>query len=370
MKFWTSDGRLDVVVLGPMKGRKMAGTALRNCELIEQVISDLLEETAIKKLLGDAGFSAPTVACPEGWEGPDIPGNVFLAIDQADLAVFDMSGASPKAPPSPNVMYELGMTHALGLPCVLIQKAGVPLPFYLSRTRHVMLNVQPYPDAKELKGKLRRKFKALFDPRDPASFDTNPISQHYDGAAVVDISAAMGLAVGYYNNFLHRLLVEPDYLKRRRARFKRIVTLLPNTFQSRADDQIADFKQLVRSAGLRAGHLAIAPPRRVPDIRPIEVDYIGSSLFDIPTTVFALKQSPRYITRQDRADKLAGTKAHDELARMEQRLLQQFGSSIAYLLRRADRTHGKDVSGRHLLARIPTSVEEVQRLFGRPAAKS
>lgn len=59
-----------------------------------------------------------------------------LAFDP--MVVVDLGGADPADLPNPNVMYELGIRHALGLPVVIMAWEGQNLPFDVANQRVIM----------------------------------------------------------------------------------------------------------------------------------------------------------------------------------------------------------------------------------------
>jgi hypothetical protein len=54
------------------------------------------------------------------------------------MVVIDLGGAEPEDDPNPNVMYELGIRHALGLPLVMMAWKGQRLPFDVGNQRVIM----------------------------------------------------------------------------------------------------------------------------------------------------------------------------------------------------------------------------------------
>ncbi|MDM0053610.1 hypothetical protein [Variovorax sp. J22R115] len=163
-------------------------------------------------MLAASGFTSALVTSPEGFKGSDIKTNVLMAIDKADIALFDMSPRSGERSPSPNVMYELGLVHSLGLPYLMIQKKTAITPCYLAQLNRIDLPAANYPNRVRFAKRLREELDHMLKPDDQAHYEINPVSQCYDNAAVVDISAVMGLATGYYFNFLYRLLKDPNFL--------------------------------------------------------------------------------------------------------------------------------------------------------------
>ncbi|MFH1371765.1 MAG: hypothetical protein ABII09_10840 [Planctomycetota bacterium] len=59
-----------------------------------------------------------------------------LAFDP--MVIVDLGGISTDADPNPNVMYELGIRHALGLPLVMMAWKGQRLPFDVGNQRVIM----------------------------------------------------------------------------------------------------------------------------------------------------------------------------------------------------------------------------------------
>ncbi len=59
-----------------------------------------------------------------------------LAFDP--MVVVDLGGVEPDDDPNPNVMYELGIRHALGLPLVMMAWQGQRLPFDVGNQRVIM----------------------------------------------------------------------------------------------------------------------------------------------------------------------------------------------------------------------------------------
>lgn len=55
------------------------------------------------------------------------------------MVLVDLGGVDPEDDPNPNVMYELGIRHALGLPLVIMAWEGQRLPFDVSNQRVIAL---------------------------------------------------------------------------------------------------------------------------------------------------------------------------------------------------------------------------------------
>ena|ERR1051325_9071419 len=54
------------------------------------------------------------------------------------MVIVDLGGRNPDDAPNPNVMYELGIRHAFGLPLVIMAWEGQRLPFDVSNQRAIM----------------------------------------------------------------------------------------------------------------------------------------------------------------------------------------------------------------------------------------
>jgi hypothetical protein len=71
------------------------------------------------------------------------------------MAVVDLGGRNPEDPPNPNVMYELGIRHAFGLPVVLLGWEGQRLPFDVNNQRAI-LSRRDFLDIEPTRSKLSK----------------------------------------------------------------------------------------------------------------------------------------------------------------------------------------------------------------------
>jgi hypothetical protein len=227
-------------------------------------------------------------------------------------------------------MYELALVHALGLPFMLISSTKDASPFYVAhdRVRHAA-----YEDSDAIQAELHGPLAAYLDPKNRQNFADNAVSGYYDGAAIIDISAAAGLAAGYYDNFVHRVLREGNgYLARSGGQYKRLITVLPSDLDTTAQQQIEDVETLVKSLGLQleSTELKLAES----DIRGLAVRHVGPVLIDVPSTVYALRRSPRLLKhlQASRDDLDEGLGSAEK--KTHQRLLRQFRQSLLDHLRR------------------------------------
>jgi len=81
-----------------------------------------------------------------------IMNQVWDYIRHADAIVADVTGRNP------NVLYEVGMAHALGKPVVLLLREDEPAPFDITAARRITYRVE---DLSKLELELRAAFKAL-----------------------------------------------------------------------------------------------------------------------------------------------------------------------------------------------------------------
>jgi hypothetical protein len=93
-------------------------------------------EVVLKPAVIEAGFEPKLSAAEEQPGAINDEIRAHLALDP--MVVADLGGAEPEDDPNPNVMYELGIRHALGLPLVLMAWRGQRLPFDVSNQRIIV----------------------------------------------------------------------------------------------------------------------------------------------------------------------------------------------------------------------------------------
>lgn len=93
-------------------------------------------EVVIEPAVIEAGFEPKLAAAEEQPGAINDEIRAHLALDP--MVVVDLAGAEPEDDPNPNVMYELGIRHALGLPLVMMAWKGQRLPFDVSNQRIIM----------------------------------------------------------------------------------------------------------------------------------------------------------------------------------------------------------------------------------------
>jgi len=103
-------------------------------------------EAVIKPGVLEAGYHPILAAAEEQPGAINDEIRAHLALDP--MVVVDLGGMEADDDPNPNVMYELGIRHAFGLPLVIMAWAGQRLPFDVSNQRAIMerrdmLSIEP-----------------------------------------------------------------------------------------------------------------------------------------------------------------------------------------------------------------------------------
>lgn len=93
-------------------------------------------EVVIKAAVIEAGYEPKLSASEDQPTAINDEIRAHLALDP--MIVVDLGGAEPEEDPNPNVMYELGIRHAFGLPLVMMACKGQPLPFDVSNQRIII----------------------------------------------------------------------------------------------------------------------------------------------------------------------------------------------------------------------------------------
>lgn len=315
-----------ILVLGPMVQTDDRGTVVQESRTVEirKVIEGIVDEIKQEHPALKAEVKPPEKALT-----PNIIRGVLDAIEGADLIVIDLTGGRP------NVAYEAGIVHALGLPHILVTKDRQP-PFYFGHVQHIALldasgGYRPDDDVHK---RLRDRVKEFLVPDASTSvmnFTDNELTQYYE-LPVVDVAGPSGLAAGYYRNAVRRFVrqggfldVETDVTYRTssmgpgspeanvtcRLTVRHMIAVRPSG--GLADTHDADraaLTETLRKHGLRAKDVTI--PKRTGDTQDMRnfggqlLAYPGAEsdpvefvepgiLIDIPTTLYALQYSPRVL---------------------------------------------------------------------------
>lgn len=122
---YASDNRLDIVILGPMGDTVVPNNSVQT---IGRAAEQLLEEPVAKALLAT---TTSEVHIPDEWRDSEIVYGILNRLDIADLVIINLTPkAGVKGAPSPNVYYEMGLLHALGIPVIYIAEQGTDISFY------------------------------------------------------------------------------------------------------------------------------------------------------------------------------------------------------------------------------------------------
>jgi hypothetical protein len=112
---------------------------------------------AIKPVLESGGLGLRVGRADEIYSPGAIMSQIWSSITRAKFLVADVSNKNP------NVMYELGMAHALGKDVIMITQNINDIPFDLKHLRHIKYGLSP-SEFEELKATLKRMAASLTDP--------------------------------------------------------------------------------------------------------------------------------------------------------------------------------------------------------------
>lgn len=324
------DGRLDIVILGPMGAKnEQNSTTLA----IKGAVEALLQEGGAQKFLTETQTKATQVHIPEHWQDGEIIKGILTRVDIADLVIVNLTPKDgPGHPPSPNVFYELGLVHALGLPVIFVAQTGSETPFYIVTNRAHFL--QDFSE-EEIKNTLRPLLLSFLDPADFTDFADNRISQFYGGLPIIDISAAVGLATGYYYNFVGRLLTNGGIISHNKDKVKRLIIVRPHNIMNSYDEEKDRLQEILSRAGftLQEERGLVVPPGD--DKGGIWVYHVNGIIIDLPRTIYPLKISPRLLSLQERSGtRSMASGASDDyknhLRQLSERLLDRVQNAIMY----------------------------------------
>jgi hypothetical protein len=93
-------------------------------------------DVVVKPAVTQAGYEPKLSAAEEQPSAINDEIRTHLAFDP--MVVADLGGMTPDSDQNPNVMYELGIRHALGLPLVMMAWKGQRLPFDVGNQRVIM----------------------------------------------------------------------------------------------------------------------------------------------------------------------------------------------------------------------------------------
>lgn len=204
------DEPVTIVVLGPMEQVrndriKKASRTRKLRKLIRQIAAEIE---------ADESYKGPKleVAAPEDRASGVIVPGVLELIETAELVVLDVSGGRP------NVAYEAGIIHALGLPHIFITSDSEP-PFYF-KGESVIANfasAKRFTPGRKSHEALRDIIRAFVDEGHMAPrLADNQITRFFE-LPIIDIAGPSGLASAYYKNSIRRFIRRRGYVDRVRT---------------------------------------------------------------------------------------------------------------------------------------------------------
>jgi nucleoside 2-deoxyribosyltransferase len=306
-------------------------------KIIGEAVESLLQESTLKSYLEATHTKPLPVQIPENWMGSEIVRGIMERLDTADLVIVNLtpfSGITGSA--SPNVFYELGLLHALGMPVICIAQEGTEIPFY---ARHNRIRMVKNFEKEAVKDQLRLPINNFLDPKDSTDFTDNRITQFY-GLPIVDISAAVGLATGYYQNFVFRLLDRKGILPFNKDKVSRLIIVRPQNIMHEFEEDKERLEEILKAHGYSLQEKINLSDPLDSKGRGLNVDCVGSIILDIPSTIYPLKKSPRMLSLTERLDKTNGYKmAYNPnrditLRQLSDRLLDRVKHAIIYHVRK------------------------------------
>ena len=232
---------------------------------------------------------------------------------------------------SPNVFYELGLLHSLGIPYLLLWREGTAVPFYLAGSRiHAVSSFNEATLRKALREPLKK-----FLANDPGTdLSANPITDFYR-LPVVDISAAIGVASGYFDNLVRRALLENGFIGRADGKFRHLIVCRPPDIVEHTFEQdLADLKATIKrklGADMEKQDLPMIAGF---DKRGLSGHFVEDIMIDIPTAAYTLKRSPRLRALERRTLREGKSRATAESQRLmlqaSEKLLDQFESCLKF----------------------------------------
>lgn len=287
-----SDSRLEIIILGAMRGQKNDSSI----QIRAAVISLLKEDKALSILFDKGIKEEPSVTFPEQWLENHIEDGVFNKLDTADLIIVNITPKEGKEDTSPNVFYELGLIHSLGIPYILLIEEGFKVPFYMRNTR--VYRTKDFK-TRTLKTVLKPAIYNFINDQHTSEFTQNVISRFYHGLPVIDISATVGLATGYYMNFVRRILKNDGFISFFPEKIKYLIVVRPfdvfNTYQQDHDNLV----NLLSKHDLTLKQEKLEAVATDKD-GALWFDHLNGIVVDIPRTIYPLRKSPRLLSLKER----------------------------------------------------------------------
>jgi len=326
------DGTFNIFIIGPMG---MVEKELHQRSPLEKLlkpgfspqehtvaIRDGLERVLASKD-GQAALAGQQhrIDIPDEFQGANIMNDVFNKIDNADLVIADLYLNRP------TVYYEIALAHSLGVPVIIVTKKGEKVAFYFQEMRTHFVDAYT---AENVAGVLRDAILAFLAGEDRQSFHASPFETFFR-APVVDISAAAGLAGGYYVNMVRDVIFQRGGALAQGG-LEHFYVIRLDDILNREDNEKRLRDILARATG--EAHETASKynkefQRPTSGNRPIWAAVAGNAIIDLPTPLYSLFHAPRYQRVQDRLGR-----DHPEARRMRERMIEAF---FAALRRQMDR---------------------------------
>lgn len=275
-------------------------------------------------------------------EPPDrpsgIPREVFSHIMHCDLAIADISTASP------NVMYELAMLHASGTPVILLSTPDAEI-FYLNQQN--CIRVADFELA-TLEAALAGH--SFADPPRPGQLEQvvlaprqrkfhNPITEYFGGVDLINVASAAGVATGNFYNFT-RWVLKSGGIFRSRPDLLDLVLIKPSRIRG-IDSDIgrleAKFGEVVERDGKVQLDSAGAPLRKIPELTVYDAQHprdkyfvkcVGLHLVDYPTPISSLAISRQYVEMANFVQQHSQRFDDSELRPFEERIVNVYFDTL------------------------------------------
>lgn len=331
-----------IFIIGPMTNGIKDPNGLEWAQHIPNIataIRQILE--GLKEKLGDYIVNY-TVVQP-AYVPDNIPREVFSDIMHCDLAIADLSSGSP------NVIYELSMLHANGVPVILLNFSQADLRkdvFYLNQQNIIGIadfNVSTLfnalaagsfnPDPSAQIGHLEQILAAR-----PTREYWNPITQHFGGVPLVNVAAATGIATGQHYNFLKWVLEEGGIFSDPEKNADRIILLRPDRIKNVDKTK----RELIQHFGIettdRQGNVNRDLPGYFYTVRGHPrggyfVYQVGRFLVDYPTPISSLSVSRQYLDMVYYVRNRTESEGEVDLPPLEDRLIGIYFQTLEILAR-------------------------------------
>lgn len=293
-KDYHQDMQLNILVLGAMTDSP--DTNNRN---IGRAIEELFQEDDVAQLLKLSNTTETIVHVPDNFSDSMIVSGVLSKLDIADMVIVNLTPSDGiNGTPSPNVYYELGLVHALGIPYILIAQKGSKKAFYTYMNK--VYRVEDF-DIETVKNTLRPHLLKFLNLDDRTDFSENEVSRYYDGMPIVDISAAVGLATGYFYNYVLRIIGKQGFVKLYPELMRKMIIVKPENVMNDYEDDMEFLKKTLKDNDMELLSAHLEDPN---DGKKLGwFDRVDDIVIDMPRAIYTLKNSPRIIALQEKLDK-------------------------------------------------------------------